>query len=295
MDFSKVGFTSRNEHWHGVSSLPLLCERVFSSTHMIEPNKLSTIATVIANKALSVDGDLLASEIKESRSSRSGKIQIVENVAIIPVLGTTLHRGGYINGQSGLTSYDGLRGQVLEAYQDKSVDAIIMDIDSGGGEAAGCFEFCKFLKEVSAEKPVYAYVNESAFSAAYAIASACTEIFMPETGNVGSIGVYRVHMDRSDRDKAEGVKLTPIVGGTNKLAEWQHAPLSDEAKARAQNDIDRMYSLFVKLVAHNRGMSVDAVRQTNAEIFNAEDALKLKLADGIASFDEIINLVITNS
>lgn len=100
-------------------------------------------------------------------------------------------RGAWLSAVSGLTSYNGLRDAFQEAIEQPDVRAILLDIDSGGGEAGGVFDLVDEFRALSQEynKPIWAHANEMAFSAAYAIACAASQIWVARTGIAGSIGV----------------------------------------------------------------------------------------------------------
>ena len=83
------------------------------------------------------------------------------------------------------------------AVDDAGVRAILLDIDSPGGETTGCFELADYIYSIRGIKPVYAAANDIALSAAYAIASAASRVFVTRTGAVGSVGVYALHVDQS--------------------------------------------------------------------------------------------------
>jgi hypothetical protein len=81
---------------------------------------------------------------------------------------------GTLRPYSGMTGYDGIRQNFLTALEDPAVRAIVLDIDSPGGEVAGCFDLVDTIYAARGEKPIWAILDESAYSAAYAIASAPT-------------------------------------------------------------------------------------------------------------------------
>jgi ClpP class serine protease len=129
----------------------------------------------------------------------------------------------------GGTSYDSIREEFQAALADPSVGAIVFDIDSPGGEVSGCFDLVDEIFNARGIKPISAIVNEMAYSAAYAIASAADKVILPRTGGVGSVGVICVHMDQSQYDANVGVKFTPIFAGSHKGDFTPHAPLSTSA------------------------------------------------------------------
>lgn len=208
-----------------------------------------------------------------------------DGVAIIPVVGGLTYRGyGWFWRQS----YNDIRAMVRAALADDQVHAILLDIDSPGGEAAGVFDLVDEIHAARGQKPLHAIANENAFSAAYAIASAADRIHLPRTGAVGSVGVIAVHFERSAAEQKAGYKFTAIYAGAHKNDFSPHEPLSDAARATAQASVDRTWALFVDTVARNRGLSTDAVRAQQAAIFDGADAVAAGLADEVADFETVM-------
>ncbi|WP_156851746.1 S49 family peptidase, partial [Bartonella refiksaydamii] len=181
----------------------------------------------------------------------------------------------------GLTSYEGLSASFREAIGQPDVRAILLDIDSSGGEAGGVFDLIEEFQALSKQygKPIWAHANEVACSAAYAIACAASQIWVARTGIVGSIGVVCAHLDQSRADEKHGLKWTFVFEGDHKVHGNSHEPLSDTAQIKMQADCALLYEMFVDLVAQNRPLNADAIRDTKAETFIGTQALTLGLAD----------------
>jgi signal peptide peptidase SppA len=215
----------------------------------------------------------------------------VENgVAILPIVGSLVNRGAWIGASSGLVSYEGIAAQLREAQADPDVQAILLDIDSPGGEATGMFAAAKLVSAVNKTKPVVAFVNDVAASAAYGIASAASEIIVSPTSMVGSIGVVLTHLDRSGELEDRGVKPTLIHAGAHKVDGHPFGPLSDAVRADLQAEVLKIYDQFVGLVAEGRTgrISADAIRATEARTYLGADAISQGLADRMASLEEVI-------
>ncbi len=202
--------------------------------------------------------------------------------------GTLVQRASGLDAESGLTSYAAIGAQIREALADNQVRALLMEIDSPGGEVAGLFDLADTIYQARAIKPVWAIANEGAYSAAYAIASAAERIVMPRTAGVGSIGVVAMHMDQSAKDAKQGIVYTPVFAGDRKVDGSEHFPLSPEAKTTLQTEVDRLYEIFVATVARNRGIDEAAVRATEAGWLNPDDAMAAGLADDVATFAETL-------
>ena len=103
-------------------------------------------------------------------------------------------------------------------------------------------------------------------------------------GGVGSIGVIALHIDQSVKDANEGYRYTAVTAGTHKNDFSPHQPLTDEAKAELQAEVDRLYGLFVTHVAAMRRLEPRFVRSTQAGLYFGSDAVMAGLADAEGSF-----------
>jgi len=206
-------------------------------------------------------------------------------VAMISVRGTLVQKLRSLRPYSGMTGYDGLRQSILSAHADPGVQAIVFDIDSPGGEVAGCFDLVDTIYGLRGDKPMWSILSESAYSAAYAIASATDKIIVPRTGGVGSIGVITMHVDWSKAITNAGMAVTFITYGDRKADFHPEIPLSKEALAAAKADIDAMGELFVNTVARNRNLAPEAVRETQAACYMGENGVSRGLADAVMAPD----------
>jgi signal peptide peptidase SppA len=271
--------------------LPHLAATLFDTPHMIRRSKLDVILAAVAPKlhggALPVrafaDEDDYGSEPNEGFTVQNG-------VAIIPVLGTLVRRGSWLDAASGLASYSGLKECVAEALAEPDVKAVLLEIDSNGGEAGGVFDLADEIRALSKRhrKPVWAHANECAASAAYAIACAADRIWVARTGEVGSIGVICAHLDQSQADAKAGLRWTFIYEGDHKTWGNPHEPLGDEAEAALQADVHALYEMFVAHVAQYRGMTPQAIRDTQADMFRGEAAITAGLADRVGTLDQAV-------
>lgn len=206
-------------------------------------------------------------------------------VLTIPVYGVLINKlsikfGGFATG------YTYIERAVERGLADPEVQAIAFDIDSPGGEVAGNFDLVEKIAAQRGEKPMFAFANDHAFSAAYSIATAADEIVLSRSGGVGSVGVVTMHMDVSERMAKMGVKITFIYAGKHKVEGNPYEALPEAAKARIQDRIDRIYGEFVALVAENRGLEEQAVRDTEALTYDASNALDVGFADKIGAMEE---------
>ena len=264
--------------------LPHLAARLFGVPLAIHRPKLDVILSVLGARVGLAD---LAAPVGYTPAARalgppSGK------VAVIPIHGTLVRRTSGIEAESGLASYTGIAAQLDAALASPEIAAILLDIDSPGGESGGVFDLADRIRAASEVKPIWAVANDMAFSAAYALASAAARLFVARTGGVGSIGVIAMHVDQSVKDAQDGVRYTAVFAGERKNDLNPHEPISNEAHAVLKAEVDRIYDLFVETVARHRGLDANAVRATEAGLFFGPDAVATGLADAVGSLDDAL-------
>jgi signal peptide peptidase SppA len=279
-----------------------LSHRLLNTPLLIHPAKAEIILGALSGR-IGLDASLFeveegpdapdASRFVGSARRADGSTSMTrtaDGVALIPVLDTLVNRGAWLDSRSGLTSYEGIAAQLRDAGQDPEVRSVLLDISSPGGEAAGMAGLADLIRSIRQTKPVIAFVNDMAASAAYGIASAASEIVVSPTSTVGSIGVVMLHADRSSELAAQGVKPTLIFAGSHKVDGNPFEPLSDAVRADLQASVDAHYRQFLDTVAAGRGrkLNADMARATEARTFIGADAVRLGLADRIASFDQVL-------
>lgn len=264
--------------------LPHLAARLFGVPLAIHRPKLDVILAVLGPRVGLSD---LAAAPGYSPPTRamSGS---PPGVAVIPIHGTLVRRTVGLEAESGLTSYAGLAAQLDAAIGNPEVSAILLDIDSPGGESGGVFDLADRIRAASQIKPVWAVANDMAFSAAYALASAASRVFVSRTGGVGSIGVIAMHVDQSEKDAQDGVHYTAVFAGDRKNDLNPHEPISSEAHTFLKAEVNRIYGLFVETVARHRGLEPSAVRDTEAGLFFGQAAVAMGLADAVGTFDDAL-------
>lgn len=273
--------------------LPFVAERLIGRPLLIAPATAQAILSVVHGR-LDASGAAppAASQFIGSRRRPSGYAltRAQGNSALISVIGSLVNRGAWIDANCGLTSYEGVAAQVREATADSSIQNIILDIDSGGGEAAGMFGLAAAIRKARQSKYVVAVVNDMAASAAYSIASAADEIVVSPTSVVGSIGVVMLHLNRSAEMAAKGVRPTLIFSGAHKVDGNPFEELSEEVRGAMQRDIGAVYDRFLETVAVGRGkrLTAAAARATEAKTFIGREAISAGLADRFGTVEEIL-------
>lgn len=202
-----------------------------------------------------------------------------DGIAIIPVHGTLINRYSY--GWSFVTGYSYIRAQMNAALDDDDVKTIVFDVNSYGGEAAGCFELAEEIREARSRKSLLAVVDSNCCSAAYAIASACSKVYVTPSGQAGSVGVIAMHMSMEKMLDQAGLEVTIISSFEHKADANPYKKLPDNVRADLAASVEKRANEFVSLVAKNRNLSEDLVRATESRTFRADEALERKLIDAV--------------
>ncbi|WP_353278696.1 S49 family peptidase [Wolbachia endosymbiont (group B) of Longitarsus flavicornis] len=212
-----------------------------------------------------------------------------KGIAIIRIYGVLTKKTEAFDHILDMTSYENIHEEIESALEDKSIETILLDIDSPGGEVNGVFDLADFIYESRAKKRIIAIANDDAYSAAYAIASSAEKVFVSRTSGVGSIGVIASHIDQSRFDEKQGIKYTTIFAGSRKNDLNPHEPMTSESLESLQKEVDRLYEMFLQLIARNRGLSIEKIRSTEAGLYFGEKAVEIGVADGVTTFFEFIN------
>lgn len=214
--------------------------------------------------------------------------EIENGVARIPIIGTLVHRCIGMEAMSGMTSYLDISAAFQAAVADDNVKAILLEVDSPGGEAAGAFDLADEIYNARGIKPIAAVAKDWACSGAYLIASAADKVVTTQTGDIGSVGVVWCHVDYSAQNKMLGEAVTYIFAGKHKVDGNPDAPLSPDAAKRFQAHVDATYSLFVSKVARHRSMTDAAVRATEADIYYGTDGVAIGFADEVGTLADTL-------
>lgn len=213
------------------------------------------------------------------------RVRIRENgVAVIDVTGPIVRYADFFSSISGATSISTLARDFSAAINDQAVKSIILNIDSPGGEVAGVEEFAEMIYSARGRKPIVAYVDGMAASAAYWIASAADEIVAGKTRLLGSIGVIATVPDPT----AKTAKDIHFV--SSQSPKKRPDPTTESGKDQLQNMVDRLANEFIETVARNRDVSVDTVLSDfgQGDVLVGKDAVSAGLADRLGSFESLV-------
>jgi signal peptide peptidase SppA len=207
-------------------------------------------------------------------------------VATLEIAGPLFRRASIFTSISGASSYDSLRRDLQVALDDSALTAIVLNLDTPGGEVTGVNELAKAIAAGKQKKPIIAYVGGMACSAGYWLASQATEIVVSETAMLGSIGVRAAYQDTSKADADKGMVEFISSQSPGKRADLT----SDEGRARIQRTIDAMADVFIATVAAGRNTTPDTVQSKfgGGDVLIGSAAVAAGMADRIGDFEAVI-------
>lgn len=266
---------------------------ILTSPWAIPEARLKQMIEVYSAHLRGEKADIAAIEARMGRQLSNGArpYQIQDGVAVVEAEGVLSKRMNIFSSISGGTSTQLLARDVQMALADPEVHSIILAIDSPGGEVDGTQAVADLIFAAREIKPIYALADGTMASGGYWIGSAASKVYSSsDTTIVGSIGVVVAHVDYSEREKQQGVKVTEITAGKFKRAASTHAPLNDAGRATLQEQVDHIYSVFVDGVARNRGTDADTVLQDMADgrVFLGKKAVDAGLVDGITTLGALV-------
>ena len=266
---------------------------ILNSPWAIIPEKLIEIQNIYFThlRGEKIDIKAIEAQIGKVLENEKRPYEIIEGVAILPIEGVLAKRMNLFTEISGGTSMQLIERDFKAAMEDPQVKSILFVIDSPGGTVDGTEELGNVIYRNRGRKRITAYADSLMGSAAYWIGSAADEIVMSgNTTQVGSIGVVATHLDISKAEEKAGFKRTEIVAGKYKRIASQHEPLSDEGRATIQDIVDHVYSIFVRDVARNRGVSeARTLNMADGRIFLGQKAIDIGLADEMRDLGSLVS------
>jgi ClpP class serine protease len=189
---------------------------------------------------------------------------------------------------SGAVSTEVLATDIQAAIDNPAVRAIVLDVDSPGGAAAGINELANVIFESRGKKPIVARVGGTGASAAYWLGAAADRLYVDATGLVGSIGVVATFLDSSKRDEASGVRQVEIV--SSQSPDKRLDVVTEDGRAKVQATVDSLAQVFIDRVATFRGVTSRHVIENfgRGGLVVGAAAVAAGMADALGSLESVI-------
>src|SRR6185436_1905431 len=193
-----------------------------------------------------------------------------------------------LSGNVGDTMVDDMRMALQQARDDDHVRAVVLEIDSPGGEVTASDVIYNWVARTRAKKPVVVYMGSLAASGGYYVACGGKYLMANETTITGSIGVIIQTLNYEQLFNKIG--LASVVFKSGKFKDMLNGarPITPEERELVQNFIMNTYDKFLGIVAKERNLPADLLRNTIADgrILSGKEALQNKLIDGLGELDD---------
>lgn len=265
-------------------SLFRLTSKVYNTPHLITPQAFNVILDYLDSR--NAEGTGLAIKANWDDEDASAKEKpYADGLGVLYVDGSLTYKPVMtMCGEAG-TSYQSLVAQV-EEMAEAGVRTIVMEVTSGGGEASHVFQAAEDIRAVIDANNIklIGYIDTIGASAAYALSCICDEVVANPSAGVGSIGCVVALMDMSKAYEKAGLKRIFITSGENKVPFAEDGSFKKEFLDDIQESVDKLNAEFAAHVSKYTGLSVDAIMDFEAKVFDAKEALERGL----------INKVMTN-
>lgn len=212
-----------------------------------------------------------------------------------------LHVEGTISESSTTVGYNHnyLLNSISDMAKDDRNKGIILYLNTPGGSVYASDELYFAIKDYQekTKRPVYASMQSMAASGGYYVSAPCDKIYSNRNGITGSIGVTMGEMyDVTELMEKLGIKSTAIVSGRNKAMGSETQGLTDEQIEIFQSIIDEAYDQFTGIVAEERDMDIEYVRElADGRVYTALQAKENGLIDEVGTYDECLSAMIKDS
>lgn len=213
-----------------------------------------------------------------SRGSRS-------KIAVITLRGL-ISTG--VGGELGDSMVEDLRWELEQARNDDDVRAVVLEVDSPGGEVTASDMIYHAVVQTRARKPVVVYMESLAASGGYYVSCGGKYLMANETSITGSIGVIIQTLNYEQLFNKIG--LASVVFKSGKFKDMLNGarPITPEERDYVQGFVMKTYEQFLGVVAKERHVPADVLRNGIADgrILSGSDALENKLIDGLGQIED---------
>lgn len=260
--------------------------KLFDTPLLVDSKSFESILNYV-DKRCEGTVDVVQKEASSEFSMHSTLHYAESNLGVIHISGPLTNKSTGWEALCGGTSYESIK-EDFEALLEAGTRTVAFMVESGGGEAYGMMDTGNYLRKLADENGVriISYVDGLSASAAYGLTAISDEIISNKNSEIGSIGVLIRLMNDSKALEMEGYQRSFISAGTQKIPYSEDGSFRKEFLDDLQYKVDTLYTDFAEYVAEHRNLSVEAVRNTQANTFLAGDAIALGLADRILTQEE---------
>src|SRR6184192_565397 len=183
---------------------------------------------------------------------------------------------------------DDLRMALQQARDDDRVKGVVLEVDSPGGEVTASDMIYNAVVKTRARKPVVVYMDSLAASGGYYVSCGGKYLMANETTITGSIGVIIQTLNYEQLFNKVGLASVVFKSGKFKDLLNGARPMAPEERELVQSFIMKTYEKFLGIVAKERNLSADTLRNTIADgrILSGKDAYDNKLVDALGQIED---------
>ena len=263
-----------------------IISKLSNTPHLISANEFETIVNILENRQHLFK---LSDDIDDDNEDREDDddLEYENGVGFLKIQGPLTYKSTPFQMLCGGMSYEKLLYD-MSCLMEVGCKVVVMETDSGGGEAYSMFETASMLRKMADENgcKLIAYVDGDSASAAYGLNSVAHEIVANPSAEVGSVGVVIRLMNDSKALEKEGIERSFVYAGDSKIPFDEKGEFRKEFIDDLQYKVDALYEDFTEFVAENREISVKAVKDTKAKTFLSRDAIKIGLIDKIMTKED---------
>lgn len=218
----------------------------------------------------------------------SGKSGVSDRIVHLDLDGiiSSMSSGGFL--EAALPSVEGIKRSLEQALEDDQVKAIVLRVNSPGGEVTASDIIYAAVKKAAEKKPVVVYMDSVAASGGYYVACGATKVVASETTLTASIGVIMASTNYTDLYDKVGLAAQTFTSGAYKDTLSGSRPMREDEKVYIQSLVDTMYDRFLGIVSEARNVPKDVLRNSVADgrIVTGRQALEAKLVDQIGYIED---------
>lgn len=265
-----------------------LLASLYNRPHLVE--KTTFIAATDYLKAR--NAGLMSFDAEDMEATEKDTFDSDIGIGVIDIFGPLTYKPTMFQALCGGCSYEDILDQAEDMIE-SGVKTIVLNCDSGGGEAYGCFESADELRKMCDDSGVAlsAYIDGMACSAMYAMACVADEVVCNPYAEAGSIGVLIALMNDSEAMKQAGIDRTFITDGSEKVPYAADGSFREGFIEDLQARVSELGDSFRQHVSKHTGLSEDELKATNAKVYSAKDALALGLVNKIQTRSEYITYI----
>lgn len=231
------------------------------------------------------------------RAADAGRVDFSPPVSVLNGVATVVVDGVITRRPEWEQAYfDGVSSELLTAIlekiaADEQVEAIVLRIDSPGGEAAGMAEAAAAVRAAAAAKPVYAIADRTMASGAYFLATGATKVLAAsKDARIGSIGTLLMYYDWSKHFEERGIAPVVISTGPYKATGALGTETTAEQREYLQKMVNETQKGFTEAIMLGRGLTAAQVElASDGRMFSVDEAQELGLIDGLMSYETAVS------